>query len=36
MRTKKTHKVNKVIQQEDGKFVGLTRGDRVVEFTEQG
>jgi hypothetical protein len=33
MRTKKPSKVNKVIQQEDGKFVGITRSDRVVEFT---
>lgn len=30
---KKAPKVNKVIEK-DGKFVGITRGDRVVEFEE--
>ena len=33
MKVKRTHKVNKVIQKGD-KFVGITRGDRVVEFEE--
>ena len=33
MRVKKAPKVNQVIQQGD-KFVGITRGDRVVEFEE--
>ena len=29
-----SHKVSQVVQQNDGKYIGITRGDRVVEFSE--
>lgn len=34
MKVKKAPKVNKVVQKGD-KFVGITRGDRVVEFSSE-